>query len=455
MMPNHLHFTRAICAVSVLMLVGGCGGGNDAAAPPTAAATSAQVTPAAARAPGASAMAAATVENLYVPASCSAIKGMVFGGTLAKDTAGQPALDAMCFGAAASGGSGDYSAVLNTIAAGPPAHPEVSYAGVVPSGCSTSGFIPLGYARSYPSRTIAMVPLDVGTPGRLLSDAAEQPTTDMLSIPALFVTGTLDNLSGNPTQYDYVLSARAQGAPWTYVTQPGAKHCTLDSKMLSFIWTWIQATSALRLPVNAGTASTASFNAIDVSKGWLGAMTVVPNGTLCHPQGTDYCENINVTSASISAYSSFTGDKSTAVWLPDEATAKAWLALTLNTDGSPATAAPTATVTRPGAPTTVHVTVGGNARSIAVAATAAPATGGTVTSVSFYATGSTEYAIGTDTGSPYTATWNFMPSTTAKDGDQETYNIYATVTDSTGAVGTSPWMPVTIKYHQRTAAAAR
>ncbi len=282
-------------------------------------------------------LSARAVPTAYAPtvATCPTLNGVVGGATLLNDPLAPAALDALCM-AATPDQLGKNSANALQLLATQFSRPELVNAGVVPHGCSTSGYAPLEFVRMKAARSIAMLPIDVGNKDRSLVSDAEAPTAEMLDVPALFMTGELDNLSGNSPQNEYVQRARALNAPWTYAIRPGGKHCELDAKSLSFIWMWLKAVAALRLPIAGSTGQSAVFRPVNVNLGYYGTLVLKSNGIKCLPMRPELnCVDNSVVSATVSPADGFQGDKSKASWLPDRATAEAWVSLVTDGMGGP------------------------------------------------------------------------------------------------------------------------
>jgi hypothetical protein len=85
-------------------------------------------------------------------------------------------------------------------------------------GFSAAGNFGVTFAAAHPGRTAAFVryhsslrdlPVDIGR---------------LVGIPALILAGERDDVAGVEDSEQFWLAGRAQGAPWTYVLEPGAEH---------------------------------------------------------------------------------------------------------------------------------------------------------------------------------------------------------------------------------------
>jgi pimeloyl-ACP methyl ester carboxylesterase len=168
-------------------------------------------------------------------------------------------------------------------------HRELSNVPVLFWGHSAAGMMAQVFADRYPDRALAFV--DYHTP--LVGDAAGV----MTKIPALFLAGGKDTASPAAAVETTWKSGRAMRAPWTFAVEPDAEHGDLTEKGYGLMVPWTEAVIRQRLPPNGTT-----LRPITDGSAWLGN-----NGT-----------------GEVAPYATFTGSKTKASWLPDEATARAW-----------------------------------------------------------------------------------------------------------------------------------
>ncbi|MBK8037920.1 MAG: hypothetical protein IPK22_12455 [Verrucomicrobiaceae bacterium] len=196
--------------------------------------------------------------------------------------------------------------------------PEVAVAPVVPYGLSANGRRAMQTAVANPGRCVAVIPHH---PGRMfmtgndgfnfnrLDNSVAADTlfefTPAFPVPAIFLAGERDNLSGfiMPTE-NCLVGRRGGNAPWCTITEPNTTHTGM-AMPAALVTTILEGMMQRRLPATNWPANQSpTLLPIDVTTGWFG----------------------NPATKQIAAYSSYTGDRSKAVWLPDEASANAWAA---------------------------------------------------------------------------------------------------------------------------------
>ena len=195
----------------------------------------------------------------------------------------------------ATGGAGDALVSLLQRLASESGHPELAEAPLLFWGHSAAGPFGTIFAKLYPQRTIAFVRYQSGPVGggdlNVLSE-----------IPALFLVGGKDaTAAAVPLGDGEALwrSGRATGAPWTFAVEPEATHG--DPKDLAkandLVIPWITAVLRQRLP-----SSGATLRGVTDRSAFLG----------------------NNRTGEVASYSTFSGSKAEATWLPDEASARGW-----------------------------------------------------------------------------------------------------------------------------------
>lgn len=200
-------------------------------------------------------------------------------------------------------------------------HPEVAVAPFVPFGLSANGRRALQTAVALPERCIAVIPQ---RPGRCFATGNEGFNFNRLdqtvasstlfdyapafTVPALFLTGELDNLSGSVLPLgSFEFGRRTGAAPWAFAVEPGVTH-TGAAMPPALVTAWLEGIITRRLPAaNWPTDQAPTLLPIDLTSGWLA----------------------DPTTREVAAWADFTGSKSRAAWLPDQAAATAWSAATL------------------------------------------------------------------------------------------------------------------------------
>lgn len=179
-------------------------------------------------------------------------------------------------------------------------HPELKEAPLAFWGTSAGSNVSSVYCTNFPERVAAFAS-SKGTwgPGGSSKDKEE--------IPMLFAIGKRDKGEWVEASLKSVEAGRDGKAPWTLALHPTEGHSVGES--LSVVYPFLKAAIRLRLglapdaPVSGGAAK-AKLEKVDVKDGWLG----------------------DAETQEVTAYDAFPGKKKEAVWLPDEATAKAWQA---------------------------------------------------------------------------------------------------------------------------------
>lgn len=191
-------------------------------------------------------------------------------------------------------------------------HPELAYAGIIPTGTSQGGWQAVAFSCWIPDRVICAVPYHESTPVRnpLLN---QNPAG--WRVPMLHCMGAGDNLSDqiNP----WVLSARAHRALWGTYLQAGLAHPNPGRAPgeQAFILEWIKHFIDTRVPATVP-ASPYTLAPVAESSGWLASYEMVA--------GT---KERRLSKTHIDSYSNFSGNKRTAVWFPTEALARRWQTL--------------------------------------------------------------------------------------------------------------------------------
>lgn len=118
---------------------------------------------------------------------------------------------------AAAGGARGLLTILDTLAVRSGLD-ELRHVPLVIWGFSAAGNFPVTFAALHPERTAAIV--------RYHSNMRDTPVQIGLvrGIPALIIAGERDAVAGVEDSERFWLAGRGDGAPWTYVLQPGAEH---------------------------------------------------------------------------------------------------------------------------------------------------------------------------------------------------------------------------------------
>lgn len=192
-------------------------------------------------------------------------------------------------------------------------HPEIANLKVVLSGFSAAGVLTTTMANAFPDRLLGFIPYASGS---AYLDLETVPVTPAAAkIPALILANAYDPYSGVKRSMRYFLRGWQQGAPWGFGVQNNTAHCcTLSTRdvMIPFV-------TALVQPLETSTTIT-----LPATHAQSAAVTPTVR-FLCYTDGyyDSYGEsNCWIPSASILPS---TSGGPQAGWLPDSATADAWL----------------------------------------------------------------------------------------------------------------------------------
>ena len=277
--------------------------------------------------------------RIYTPAAIDSprIRGVIFlypgsGGDWrfrADDVVWQEAARSLGFALVGVGSNGGYTSIsetearasLNAILASAAAvtgRAEIVNAPIVSTGFSLGGFVSTEYANEVPERVIAAVG-QRGSTAFLSNHAAESR-----NVPTLFIPGSLDTnglTNPNVTASNFA-SWRANGGHAAYAVDWRTPHDTFVNQSWSMAWTWIAESIKLRYDEGIVPSTTAgnpvALADIPLESGWLGQRAYVTSTT-----GADRSSFVE-----IAPYSEYSQNPAQASWLPNEAVARAYQAMT-------------------------------------------------------------------------------------------------------------------------------
>jgi dienelactone hydrolase len=181
-------------------------------------------------------------------------------------------------------------------------HAELATAPVILFGFSAAGVLSATLTHAYPDRVMGAIPFAPGS-AFLNLDTVTVSAADA-RVPLLVLGNAQDQLSGTERGYAYFDRGRAIGARWGFGVQNQTPHCcTLSTR--SLILPWIEAVAR-------------------------GGGSGVPSYFRCVLDGSQDGQglvNCRIVDASITTQLVPTDDTN---WLPDAATAQAWLAWVTN-----------------------------------------------------------------------------------------------------------------------------
>jgi hypothetical protein len=246
--------------------------------------------------------------NLFDDAGVRSLAGSLALGLLFPEQCNAASFDDIQQNAFAGPGRALFTALDQLAALS--SHPELEGSNVLLFGFSAAGVLATTTANYKPSRMIGVIAYDGASKPQQLNSVV--PVDAVLQIPFLVLSNDQDIDAG--TSRDQIFFARGwkESAPWAYAVQHGVQHCcTLTTKPL--ILPWISAIVAERLGASNG------LIAIKPSQGVFDNYTCSPNGIW---DLTGYQDCTFTAASLIPAGGSIVDAQG---WLPDEATAAAWL----------------------------------------------------------------------------------------------------------------------------------
>lgn len=200
-------------------------------------------------------------------------------------------------------------------------HAEVANIKVLLSGFSAAGVLSTTMANAYPDRVLGFAPYAAGDAYLDLDTVAVAPAA--AKVPALVLANAYDPESGDMRSLRYFQRGWVQGAPWGFGVQNNTAHCCTDSTA-SVMVPWM---TALTQPLQVPPVTTGQSAATATPVNWA-AEAAASGPTMrfwCYTDGwpDSYGEN-DCWMVSASLLPSTSGGPS-AGWLPDGATADAWL----------------------------------------------------------------------------------------------------------------------------------
>lgn len=199
--------------------------------------------------------------------------------------------------------------------------PELVNAPVIRVGLSSNGGFTMLLAQQHPERMLACVahqplpPWARGNENFNFNRMTESKSplvgkphdiSQAFRVPCILQAGENDPVCGTIMAYGLAHYARSLNAPWTYFCLPRGGHGNVLPNEL--LMAWLDGVIAQRLSAD-----------VDLSKGLPRLNDIrIEAGWLANPHTLEIAE-----------YAKYTGDKSRATWLPNEASALAWKKLGL------------------------------------------------------------------------------------------------------------------------------
>lgn len=200
-------------------------------------------------------------------------------------------------------------------------HPEIANLKVVINGFSAAGTLTTTMAAAYPDRILAFIPYATGDPYIDLDNVPVSAAT--ARIPALVLANAYDPASGDERSLRYFQRGWAQGAPWAFGAQNHTAHCCTAS-IRDLMVPWVSALVQPLVPAATGTSSAAQMTP---TINWA-AQAATDGPTVrfwCYTDGFyDAYGEADCFIYSASLLPSTSGGPQ-AAWLPDAASADAWL----------------------------------------------------------------------------------------------------------------------------------
>lgn len=190
-------------------------------------------------------------------------------------------------------------------------HPELALAPLALWGASAGSNVAVRYTDFFPERVAALAS-SKGTYG------AGMPGQAKAGIPMFFALGMKDNPAWLNASKLNINEGLRRHAPWTVACQKNEGHG--DGKSLQVVRPFLKAAINLRLSVSPVSATPGFFKSAPpslskVATPMRSVQITSPSSWFGDPE-----------TYAITAAAAFRGDRARAVWLPDEATARAWQA---------------------------------------------------------------------------------------------------------------------------------
>jgi len=200
--------------------------------------------------------------------------------------------------------------------------PEIESCGLVLTGLAIAGYQSIVFSGLIPERVIAVIAnspyVEQG------AGDAYPPDVSRLGAGAFAVPHLIEAAGrryGFHNTARMLAGARARGALWGMCVQHGVDWYMLGDQ--SFARLWLEDVVARRLAADPPAFGPCELRALTAEEGWLGTYTVVHEPDPEWPGGV---ASTRVIAAEVARASAFAGDRASAVWLPSERVARAWVA---------------------------------------------------------------------------------------------------------------------------------
>ena len=192
-------------------------------------------------------------------------------------------------------------------------HPELANANLVLFGFSITGYLGMTMANAYPGRVLGAVLYAPATAYADMDDLAVASAA--ARIPMLITANAQDIDAGSQRPEDLFLRGQAQGAPWAFAVQNGTGHCCSDS-IEPLLVPWVTG-------VLEGYTEPAAEGLAELQP----PPNPAPATVLfqCVPDGVVDVFYDNVCAFTSESILPLTTGGPTPGWLPDAATANAWV----------------------------------------------------------------------------------------------------------------------------------
>jgi hypothetical protein len=198
-------------------------------------------------------------------------------------------------------------------------HPELATSKFILFGFSAAGMLTATMESYAPDRILGGIEYAPGDPW--LNTVPVTPAS--AKTPTLILVNALDPAAGTWNQLNYFQQGRAQGAPWAFAVQNGVAHCCTDTTV-PIIVPWIEAIAAPTQPATAP-MTPAATQALYPSSAF-GTFVCTPDGT---SDGNGHVD-CSITNASVTSTQLVTKAAGQSGWLPNQASAAAWLSWVQN-----------------------------------------------------------------------------------------------------------------------------
>ena len=203
-------------------------------------------------------------------------------------------------------------------------HPELAQANVFLTGFSAAGYLSVTTALEYPGRVLGTIPY---APAAAVDDLDTVVVTPAAArIPSLILVSATDIAAGDQKPFFLFDRGWGQGAPWGFASQHALNHCCVDS-VAPILIPWMSA--IFTEYTAAQTNGLVALKSLNAPAAPVVAFQIASDGSFDPFGYQDFFFGL----ASILPSADGAAEPFQA-WLPDQASAQAWLTWVTNPNGN-------------------------------------------------------------------------------------------------------------------------